>query len=290
MGNTVLAHVLFSCNKASLDLDNFFSITGNSHNIRFFNNTELTALHLLEYPNKDANCILQLKSKGWFRVLQYKFSYCKWHRAYPNINNWNKFFEYKPIDNQDQLWNEFYSNIKDETWPECNTFEDIKFLPEYVQTEVKQLFCTPANNISTDNQLLVFLAFCYYDLLTKDELVKFDAPVYWLNDYFDYNLSTLIEISKKLNWSWEEELSKRFYNKMLEANARYLQWLNNIKQYHDLTISGDICLTNLDIWEKALVIAKVCQTLSYNIRKLNWQDSDCYLGQDNATIIKLLQG
>jgi hypothetical protein len=290
MGNTMLAHILYSCNKANLDLDNFFSPTGNSHAIAFFRNPEINARHLLEYPDKNANCILQLKSKDWFRVLQYKFSYCKWCQEYPTINNWHKFFEHKPNDDRNRLWVEFYSNIKDSSWPECNTFSAAQHLPEHIQKEVEQLFQPAATEINTDTQLLEFLAVSYYDHLSTVETVGFDAPIYWLNDYFEYKLTPLIEISKELGWRWNEELSKQFYNKMLASNTVYLKWLDNIKQYHDLTISGIVCSVTLDTWERALVIAKICQTLACDIRQLNWQDNSCYLEQDNATLIKLLQG
>ena len=35
-------------------------------------------------------------------------------------------------------WEMFYSNIKDETWPECNSIKDITLLPEYIQEEIRQ--------------------------------------------------------------------------------------------------------------------------------------------------------
>ena len=58
MGNTVLAHVLYSCGQVELDLENFFSDTGNSHKISKLNQTELIAHHLIEFPNSDLKCIL----------------------------------------------------------------------------------------------------------------------------------------------------------------------------------------------------------------------------------------
>ena len=77
---------------------------------------------------------------------------------------------------------------------------------------------------------------------------------------------------------------------MLETNARYLAWLDTVKQYHDSIASGIVCPIDLDLWERALLIAKVCQTLDRNPGNLKWQDCDCFLGQDSATLIKLLQG
>ena len=289
MGNTVLAHVLFSSNQVKLNLDKLFSATGNSHNISHYNTTKLTAKHLLEFPDENAKCILQLKSDNWFRILQYKFSYAKWVNEIPTLGNWDKFFK-QVVDSNDQAWQQFYVNVKDESWPECESYDKIDSLPEYILAEVKQLYQPPATDISTNEQLLEFLTNSYFDSISKIDQFEFDAPVYRLSDYFDYNIEPLIQISKMLNWQWDNKLSKQFHSKMLEINARYLAWLDTVKQHHDSIVSGIVCPIHLDIWEKALLIAKVCQTLHCNPRDLKWQDSGCFLEQDNATLIKLLQG
>ena len=289
MGNTVLAHVLFSSNQVKLNLDKLFSATGNSHNISHYNTTKLTAKHLLEFPDENAKCILQLKSDNWFRILQYKFSYAKWVNEVPTLGNWDKFFK-QVVDSNDQAWQQFYVNVKDESWPECESYDKIDSLPEYILAEVKQLYQPPATDISTNEQLLEFLTNSYFDSISKIDQFEFDAPVYRLSDYFDYNIEPLIQISKMLNWQWDNKLSKQFHSKMLEINARYLAWLDTVKQHHDSIVSGIVCPIHLDIWEKALLIAKVCQTLHCNPRDLKWQDSGCFLEQDNATLIKLLQG
>jgi hypothetical protein len=289
MGNTVLAHVLFSSNQVKLNLDKLFSATGNSHNISHYNTTKLTAKHLLEFPDENAKCILQLKSDNWFRILQYKFSYAKWVNEVPTLDNWDKFFK-QVVDSNDQAWQQFYVNVKDESWPECESYDKIDSLPEYILAEVKQLYQPPATDISTNEQLLEFLTNSYFDSISKIDQFEFDAPVYRLSDYFDYNIEPLIQISKMLNWQWDNKLSKQFHSKMLEINARYLAWLDTVKQHHDSIVSGIVCPIHLDIWEKALLIAKVCQTLHCNPRDLKWQDSGCFLEQDNATLIKLLQG
>lgn len=287
MGNTILAHVLFSCNQVNLNLDKFFSVTGHSHNINHYNKTNFTAKHLKELPDDTVKCILQLQSDGWFRVLQYKLSYCKWFNDVPKISNWNMFFNF--VADADDNWETFYSNIKDETWPECNSIKDITLLPEYIQEEIKQNYQIPVHEISNETQLVEFLTLSYFDSLSLIPSEPFDAPVYRLSEYFDYKIDPLVQISKILNWHWDEQLSKQFYNKMLEVNARYLSWLDTIKQYHDHIINGIQCPVNLDLWEKALVIAKSCQTLSIDPRSLKWQDSGCFLEHDNAILVKLLQ-
>jgi hypothetical protein len=290
MGNTVLAHVLFSSNQAKLDLDNFFSDTGNSHNISGVNTTKLRATHLIEFPDENAKCILQLKSDGWFYILQYKFSYDKWFKEVPTLSNWNKFFKQVVDSSNDQTWQQFYSNVKDKSWPECESYDKIDSLPEYIIAEIKQLYQPSSNDISTNEQLLEFLTNSYFDNISKIDKFEFDAPVYRLSDYFDYNIEPLIQISKMLNWQWDNKLSKQFHSKMLEINARYLAWLDIVKQHHDSIVSDIVCPMNLDIWEKALLIAKVCQTLHCNPRDLKWQDSGCFLEQNTATLIKLLRG
>ena len=48
MGNTVLAHILYSCNQVDLDLDTFFSDVADAHLINKYNDTALTSMHLDE--------------------------------------------------------------------------------------------------------------------------------------------------------------------------------------------------------------------------------------------------
>jgi hypothetical protein len=289
MGNTILAHVLFSCNKAKLDLDTFFSVSGNSHRINRYNTTELAAKHLIEFPDNNAECILQLRSDNWFRILQYKFSYAKWLNEVPTLSNWNKFFN-QVADRGDHTWQQFYSNVKDDSWPECESYDKINLLPEHILTEVKQLYRPNVSEITTNDQLLEFLATCYFDEISKIDKFEFNAPVYWLSDYFNYNTEPLEQISKMLNWQWNNKLSKQFHIKMLEINATYLAWLDTVKRYHDSIVSRIVCPVELDLWERALLIAKVCQTLHCNPRDLKWHDSGCLQEQNSATLIKLLQG
>lgn len=290
MGNTILSHVLFSCNKVNLDLNNFFSESGNSHKINSLNNSELVAKHLIEYPDEHANCVLQMESDGWFYILQHKFSYHKWFNEVPTISDWNKFFKHIIEIDQNQIWQNFYSDIKDETWPECETFEKINSLPIHIVCEIKQLYHPPVVEINTDDQLLEFLTTNYFDCISNVNKFAFDAPVYQLSDYFDYKIQPLVNLSKMLNWQWNDQLSNQFYNQMLKANATHMAWLDIIKQYHDSIVSGIVCPVNLDLWERALLIAKVCQTLTRDPRTLKWQNSGCILEHDSATLIKLLQG
>lgn len=289
MGNTILAHTLFSCQEVNLNLDNFFSVSGNSHAIRKFKNLKLTASHLLEHPDSNLECILQLRSDRWFRVLQYKLSYSKWAHAYPNIDNWKDFFINCESDKTNRHWEIFYTSIKDISWPECQTFDDIHKLPRFIQDEVMQMYQPPTWQINTNAQLLEFLSMCYYDQLCQDHTNIADTPIYNLSDYYKHNIEPLKAISKVLNWSWDDALSKQFHDKMLEVNSKYLDWLDIMKQHHDDTVAGIVCPVILEVWEKALLIAKICQTMDISPASLKWYNNDCSLAHDNATIIKLLQ-
>ena len=72
MGNTVLAHILFASEQITLNLENFFSDSGDAHQIAKLNNTMLSAKHLVEYPDDLCQCALQLVSIDWFDILRIK--------------------------------------------------------------------------------------------------------------------------------------------------------------------------------------------------------------------------
>ena len=93
MGNTILAHTLFACNKVDLDLSKFFSTTGNAHAIWQINKSILRASHLIENPNPHWKCVLSVICEDWWKVLLIKFSYSKWMEEVPTINNYSKFFK-----------------------------------------------------------------------------------------------------------------------------------------------------------------------------------------------------
>lgn len=38
----------------------------------------------------------------------------------------------------DAIWQEFYSNIRDPGWPDCNSYRNLYLLPETIQTEINQ--------------------------------------------------------------------------------------------------------------------------------------------------------
>jgi hypothetical protein len=46
---------------------------------------------------------------------------------------------YSPFGNTDGYFKDFYNRIKDSSWPDCNTQEEFFYLPNYIQTECKQI-------------------------------------------------------------------------------------------------------------------------------------------------------
>lgn len=288
MGNTILAHVLYSCGKVELNLENFFSDSGNAHNISKVNHTEVTAEHLIEYPNTGTQCLLQLRSDEWFYVLQHRMSYYKSRNDVPTLLNWDKFFK-REIKIDDD-WTEYYDAVRELDWPECKSFDEIDVLPEFMQQEIRETYQQPNRILATESDLLEFLTQTYFDILVQPYCPMFDAPVYNLSNYFVKKTQELENISDQLEWTWNQHRSDNFHLAMLQANKDHLTWLEKIKKVHNDVVDSIQTSVLLETWEKALVIAKACETQNYNPRQLNWQTNDCFLDQNNVSLIKSLQG
>ena len=146
MGNTILAHVLYSTHNTDFDLAKLFSKTGNAHKIKLKNHTEFTAEHLQEYPNKNLKCIIELISDRWYEVLRYKMSYSKWYNDFPTQLNYKKFFKDVQISTQaDASWKEFYDNVRDPSWPECDSYEMIHTLDDRIGREILHIYQPPTS-------------------------------------------------------------------------------------------------------------------------------------------------
>ena len=65
-GNTILAHILFACDKVNIPVDNITSPNdgqGNVHRISKFNNTNLDAQHYNETYFDECNIVLEIKTQ-----------------------------------------------------------------------------------------------------------------------------------------------------------------------------------------------------------------------------------
>ena len=106
MGNTILAHVLYSCNQVDTDIKSLFSTTGNAHKIQDQNQTSLFIWdqpdHLL---GNAVTKLLTVHYSDCYEVLRHKLSYEKWFSDYPAIGNFNKFGFLNPHDGTSWLEN-----------------------------------------------------------------------------------------------------------------------------------------------------------------------------------------
>jgi hypothetical protein len=292
MGNTILTHILYACEKVDLDFDTFFSNSGNSHKISMFNKSNLTAEHLLEFPNSDLNCIIQLYSDDWNLPLQYKMSYEKWHGDIPMLDTYTKFFNIHSVVDADKLWKEYYFQYKDPQWPECVSYQAVQFLPEYIQKEIYQTYRHPEEFVITNDKLLLkFLSKCYFDLFILQFNSKFsNSAVYPISKYFSNNCDILKnKIEEVFGWKWNQKKSEEFYHRAMNENNKYFLWLDNIKNICNQTINFCECQTQIDIWEKAVVIAKVCEYFKLDPFNLNWDSEGCFLNNNNVSLINYLK-
>lgn len=206
MGHTVLAHALYSCNQIELDLNNFFSTTGDAHAVSAYNNTNLIAKHLIEFPDNDLVCVLQIKCLDWAEILRIKLSYSKWVNDTPTPQNYKKFnFLYQHNCNIIKLWQEFYQNFKDPTWPDCPTPDDIVYLPEFIQLEIADNYQLADTEIQNYNMFVEWLAITYYDsfFIQPDNTFK-SVVALELDDYINNNITPLINVcTTKLKWQWD---------------------------------------------------------------------------------------
>lgn len=291
MGYTVLAHALFSCNKIDIELDTFFSPQGNSHRIYEINNTNLTAHHMIELPDNDIQCIIELVPDEWNNVLRLKMSYSKFFNDFPTPTNYKKFFNRSDIIiDEDVSWKEFYNNVKDPSWPECDSYKMIDLLDDRIKNEILSLY-QPPQQLIDDNLFLEILSQTYFEMLGVPYHKQFDtSETYYISDYFSGNTAALENACCKIfGWTWDQQRSNEFLNKVLEVNATYFDWLDNIKDIYQKTINFVECSTQLKLWEQAIVVAKCCETFKISPKQLEWHNAGCILDENNVLLIKLLK-
>lgn len=277
MGNTILAHTLFACNKVDLDLSNFFNKNGNAHAINKFNKSNLYAKHLIEFPNSEYYCVLTVVCEGWFEVLRIKFSYGKWTEEVPTINNYSNFFNAEYSNDVDKQWNDFYQVYRDPQWPDCEKFSEISKLPTPIQEEILSVYQESASQIETEQDFVAWLTICYYDLFTLDAIDHFPGVKKLdLGQYINGDATLLQQLSTEiLGWTWDSTRSEQFYQKMLETNKPYILWLEKIKAAVHMLINNDTIDDNFDCWEQALIIAKVCELNDFNPHNIKWINDSC---------------
>lgn len=276
MGNTLCAHILYSCGKCDLNLDNFFSSTGDAHAIRkMYKFGILRPLHIIEQPElvpADGSCILEIKTSSWFKLLEIKMGYSKFRLTTPTIDNISSFFQLgnQSIDEK-KLWTDFYENIKDSSWPECNSYDKVINLPLHIRNEIYDKYQPAVVDITNDN-LLSLLTEAYYDVINSmDHTPEFGGESYFLDDYCNNNLSIVKkQIQDKLGWQWDDQKSDLFYNHTMKVNQKYIDWLEYIKLLYKETVNNTVVRVNLETWEKSLFLAKICLHYKVHPGSIPW--------------------
>lgn len=281
MGNTIFAHAMYACNKINLDLDTFFSATGNAHKIRKnYLYSQLFPLHIIEQPQhvpSNSRCIIEVKSSLWYKLLEIKMGYDKFLGKTPNLTNVLDFFTINKLHvDYDKMWQEFYKNFKDSSWPICNTYNDIQYLEINIQTEIHKNYRHPEMDVTDDNWLSL-LTFAYYDVLqiSKDHRSKFGGDTFLLDDYFSSKIDVIKnQISSHLKWKWDDQKSMIFQQHVLKKNQIYTDWLAGLKKIFDKTIDKQIVQITLPPWEKSLLIATFCALCNKDPTELPWDAID----------------
>jgi hypothetical protein len=291
MGNTILAHILYASEKVDVDLDDFFSDSGDAHKIFKANTTNLLARHLREFPDPSLTCVIEVYCDDWYECLRQKMSYSKWHKCYPEIHNLNAFFQVclGPVD-RNFLWQQFYHDIRDTSWPDCDSYDDRIYLPASVQEEINRLYQQPsAYNIVDDIDLLEFLSLSYYDIYNQRPQQFYDNSLWFsLKDYLNGSLSALIYKVHTVfpAWNWNTEKSNNFRMAVLKSNRTYIDWMELMKQITQNTLAGNQIETKLQTWEKAVIISRICLILKIDPRTIKW---DRFLSPTNISLINYLK-
>lgn len=288
MGNTILAHVLFASGQTDFDVDNFFSSKGDAHNISRYNHTDLVAHHLLEFPDSDLTCVLQIISTGWDEILRTKMSYSKWHQSTPSLHNYMKFFQNSCRIDRVGLWNEFYDAIKDASWPACTSPDALDTLPVFIQQEIDQKWTEPHFRIDSEYQLFEFLTTCYFDELALACSPTFQCPTYQMGDYLMGRFDALENLCSTMAWDWNQSRSQHFYHSMIGANEPYLAWLDEFKKQYDHSIRTNQLSWHLEIWELSLLIAKIFSDHGHDPRAVKWQNSAAFFDNKSLQLNQLM--
>lgn len=288
MGNAILAHALFACGQVDLDLDQFFSKTGDSHAIRPLNRTVLTAEHMIEFPDPSLVCVLKITCADWWEVLRIKMSYSKWMHETPDLNNFSKFYSYKSNHAaKEKLWQDFYQTVKDPSWPSCVCSEDIKTLPSAIQDELNQIYSVPRfQEPDTPARLAEWLSEIYYDIFLNPIRYHERSPNLDLGQYVEGDYAQLIGICNDLGWKWNYTKDNQFYKKMIDNNRQHLDWLGKIKTATNLVVDNKAVVGFFDLWEQALIVAKACQTVDQHPSTLKWDTNSCNTVENNLYLNK----
>jgi hypothetical protein len=277
MGNTIVAHVLYACNQLDINLKDFFSPTGDAHKLKKTLAQQVIApIHMIEQPEtipSNSQCLIEIKSEGWYKFLEFKMGWEKYLLQTPSLLNISFFYDINPfVADKDKLWQDFYQKIKDESWPNCNSLDDVKFLPKRIQDEVYTTYKPPDLTISSEN-FIEILTISIYDHLrnTESSNSQFNGEILLLRDYLAGDTQILEHQScRYIGWKWDQKKSFEFYRHMVQANRAHLSWLKDLKSVFWKVINQQVCELDLQLYEVALLITKLCRLCQTHPSELPW--------------------
>jgi hypothetical protein len=144
-------------------------------------------------------------------------------------------------------------------------------------------FTNPENDNWLEN-----LTVKYWEMMQDAKKVSL-TPELKLGDYISGDIDPLRIAVEQLGWQWNDKKSDIFYNEMLAHNNRYFKWLDLIKLTVEACLDKKEVKTNLEFWEQALVIARICDIKNISPSLLHWNDYGCFLNKNNVTLIKSLE-
>lgn len=207
-------------------------------------------------------------------VLRKKLSYSKWTKCEPEINNWQKFYTNHCSIDINQAWNDFYHDIKDQTWPPCHSLDQAKQLPKFMFEEIQLHWRQPEFAVNTELALLEFLTLNYFDDFCHAGAKLSHGDIYHLDRYLSGDFPPLESVSKLLGWTWNKSRSAVFYQAMIDTNSSYLTWLDTMRIGYDNFSMGYYQLNEFKTWETAIILAKLCFDNVCDPKNIDWKKID----------------
>ena len=138
-----------------------------------------------------------------------------------------------------------------------------------------------------DSNPLENLTIKYWNLLQIADTVSDNR--YLLDDYVHGQVDPLRIAVQQIGWTWNPQRSDSFYACMKFHNQRYFDWLNTMKNIVQNCLDSQIIEVDLQFWEKAAVIAKICHTKNICPIDLHWNNYGCFLQTNNVLLLKSLE-
>jgi hypothetical protein len=126
-------------------------------------------------------------------------------------------------------------------------------------------------------------------MLINPQAPDFDCPSYCIDQYLSGDFDQLKKLCNKFKWTWNDSLSERFFAKFLEVNQPYLNWLKILKIHYEKALADENFDWQLQIWENAIVLAKIFVDLKIDPQLIKWQDISC-LFDNNSVKLSHMKG